>query len=289
MGLLFTANGTTACCECFLQSWWCHFICIPWALFGCYPVELKSPSYQFCALSTIQLPHPCSSKNLLTQPRQGTEEEDNWPLAPQRDSLQRFSPCPLSHLCVSNLVCLTCEIGLDLRKYFSSVVLLTQLISTLVYLRIGGFHLSSRTNWVSIAHRPPFLTIVKKSVTDQFGKNVFGKYQHLSLQMRYWTATLNCYFLLFTYKNELEQDYEQLKQHHLKKKTLFKDKDFPNNDYFIYDLGVSPRDLKWKRPGNIVKKPKFFSDGAQRFDVQQGEIGDCWLLAGNFTLHFMLH
>ena len=137
-------------------------------------LRLLSCGAQITELPVLRTEHhqtaaPLSSRNRSTQPRQGTGEEDNWPLAPQRNSLQRLFPCPLNYLCVPSSVCLTCEIGLDLRKYFSSVVLL-KLISASVYLCIGGFHLSSCTNWVLIAHRPLFFTIVKEKWLTNLAK-----------------------------------------------------------------------------------------------------------------------
>ena len=46
-------------------------------------------------------------------------------------------------------------------------------------------------------------------------------------------------------------------------------------------------DVEWKRPSEIVDDPQFFVDGADRFDVKQGELGDCWLVAAiaNVTMH----
>lgn len=73
------------------------------------------------------------------------------------------------------------------------------------------------------------------------------------------------------------QDFAILKEQHLEIKKLFKDGAFPIKDPYFYKFGNL---LKWKRPGEIVKKPLFFSNGAQRFDVVQGGLGDCWLLAG---------
>src|SRR5699024_7775700 len=54
-----------------------------------------------------------------------------------------------------------------------------------------------------------------------------------------------------------------------------------------YLHGRGPQRFKWLRPGEIVDNPVFFSGGAERFDVNQGEIGNCWLLAAVaiLTLH----
>lgn len=34
----------------------------------------------------------------------------------------------------------------------------------------------------------------------------------------------------------------------------------------------------------IAENPQFFVEGYSRFDVQQGELGDCWLLAATANL-----
>ncbi|CAH8497479.1 unnamed protein product [Dicrocoelium dendriticum] len=36
---------------------------------------------------------------------------------------------------------------------------------------------------------------------------------------------------------------------------------------------------QWLRPHEIVSNPQFVSDGISRFDVRQGELGNCWFLA----------
>lgn len=40
----------------------------------------------------------------------------------------------------------------------------------------------------------------------------------------------------------------------------------------------------------IADDPQLFVEGFSRFDVQQGELGDCWLLAAvaNLTMHHNL-
>ncbi|CAJ0918471.1 unnamed protein product, partial [Mesorhabditis belari] len=44
--------------------------------------------------------------------------------------------------------------------------------------------------------------------------------------------------------------------------------------------------VKWLRPHDIIQDPCFLVDGESRFDVCQGQLGDCWLLAAiaNLTL-----
>ena len=80
------------------------------------------------------------------------------------------------------------------------------------------------------------------------------------------------------------QNYEELKQRCLASGTLFEDPTFPANDSSFYMHGRGPQRFKWIRPGEIVSNPLFFSEGAQRFDVMQGELGNCWLLAGKFCV-----
>lgn len=44
------------------------------------------------------------------------------------------------------------------------------------------------------------------------------------------------------------------------------------------------RRYEWLRPMEICDDPQFFVEGFSRFDVQQGELGDCWLLAAAANL-----
>ena len=83
-----------------------------------------------------------------------------------------------------------------------------------------------------------------------------------------------------------EQNFYTLRQQCLDEGNLFVDYDFPADDSSLYFSQRPPRNFEWKRPHEICDDPKLFSDGVSRFDVKQGELGDCWLLAAvaNLTL-----
>ncbi|RXM98220.1 Calpain-3 [Acipenser ruthenus] len=79
-------------------------------------------------------------------------------------------------------------------------------------------------------------------------------------------------------------DFSALKEECLRKKTVFED------DYFqatVESLGykeLGPKSTKvknivWKRPKEICENPQFIIGGANRTDICQGDLGDCWFLA----------
>ncbi|XP_021935906.1 calpain-A-like isoform X2 [Zootermopsis nevadensis] len=82
------------------------------------------------------------------------------------------------------------------------------------------------------------------------------------------------------------QDFFKIRDRCLEEGTLFEDPDFPAVDSSIFFSKTPPRPFEWKRPIEIADNPELFVEGATRFDVQQGELGDCWLLAAvaNLTL-----
>ena len=105
------------------------------------------------------------------------------------------------------------------------------------------------------------------------------------------------------------QIYDDLKKSFLNKrnatgqKILYTDVNFPAsersiaqdvkafNEYFnqiIPDITDPVSMIKWKRPFHVFTnpKPKFIVDGATRSDVNQGFLGDCWMLASMSTLPF---
>nr|XP_021382876.1 calpain-9 isoform X2 [Lonchura striata domestica] len=81
-----------------------------------------------------------------------------------------------------------------------------------------------------------------------------------------------------------EKDYEQLKQECLRRGVLFEDSDFPACNSSLFFSENPPIPFVWKRPGDIVKDPKFILGGATRTDICQGDLGDCWLLAAIASL-----
>ncbi|CAF3407564.1 unnamed protein product [Rotaria socialis] len=79
------------------------------------------------------------------------------------------------------------------------------------------------------------------------------------------------------YKN---QDYEALKSKH-NSKDLFVDPEFPATSKSIYHSGKRLTDVQWHRPTTVFRKAQFVIDGFQRGDLDQGEIGNCWFIAGS--------
>jgi calpain len=78
--------------------------------------------------------------------------------------------------------------------------------------------------------------------------------------------------------------YAEIKAECLREGKLFEDPDFPAVDQSIFYSRAPPRPFVWKRPHELVSNPQLFVGGASRFDVQQGELGDCWLLAAVASL-----
>ena len=92
------------------------------------------------------------------------------------------------------------------------------------------------------------------------------------------------------------QNFTRIRTWCLRNHQPFVDPMFPpTNDSLLINSSNSRgqnshQEIIWKRAGDICEFPKFFVDGASRFDIEQGELGDCWLLAAmaNLTLHTKL-
>ena len=72
----------------------------------------------------------------------------------------------------------------------------------------------------------------------------------------------------------------------MKTKTLFEDPFFKPNDSSLH-IEHQDQDIRWERASKLVENPTFFVDGASRFDIKQGGVGNCWMLASlaNLTLN----
>ncbi|XP_053568514.1 calpain-8-like [Bombina bombina] len=87
----------------------------------------------------------------------------------------------------------------------------------------------------------------------------------------------------------LGQDYETLKAQCLAANTLFEDETFPANSSSLGVKEFGPdsakaKDVTWLRPSEIKPKPQFIVDGANRVDVCQGSVADCWFLSSVASL-----
>lgn len=82
------------------------------------------------------------------------------------------------------------------------------------------------------------------------------------------------------------QDFEQLREESLASGQLFTDPEFPADSDSIY-FSKQAYGLEWRRPTELVEDPSLFVGGGDRFDINQGELGDCWLLAAmaNLTMN----
>lgn len=90
----------------------------------------------------------------------------------------------------------------------------------------------------------------------------------------------------FRPRSENVQDFHKIRSDLLARGELFEDPEFAASDSSLFFSQRPTRRFEWKRPMEIVEDPQLFVEGATRFDIQQGELGDCWLLAAmaNLTL-----
>ncbi|KAM8921017.1 calpain-3 isoform 4-T4 [Pelodytes ibericus] len=80
------------------------------------------------------------------------------------------------------------------------------------------------------------------------------------------------------------QDFIALRKECIGKKKLFEDEIFPAGGQSLgyKEFGQKSTKVKnivWKRPKEICENPQFIIGGANRTDICQGDLGDCWFLA----------
>ncbi|XP_021048877.1 calpain-3 isoform X6 [Mus pahari] len=76
-----------------------------------------------------------------------------------------------------------------------------------------------------------------------------------------------------------EKTFEQLRKKCLEKKVLYLDPEFPPDETSLFYSQKFPIQFVWKRPPEICENPRFIIGGANRTDICQGDLGDCWFLA----------
>uniref|UniRef100_A0AAQ5YBL0 Calpain 9 n=1 Tax=Amphiprion ocellaris TaxID=80972 RepID=A0AAQ5YBL0_AMPOC len=80
------------------------------------------------------------------------------------------------------------------------------------------------------------------------------------------------------------RSFEELRHECLQNGVLFEDPDFPAADSSLYYSQSVPVNIEWKRPKELCDNPKFIVGNADRTDICQGQLGDCWLLAAIASL-----
>jgi len=136
-----------------------------------------------------------------------------------------------------------------------------------------------------------------KYIFQDLNLNKLTPYRDLDLNIqwsKFWFLNILKGKAIESKHNESVQDFYKIKEKCLKEGILFEDPEFPPKDSSLYFTSsrTQPK-VVWKRPKvfwdlqlsiwivlkifcrfqEMSANPKFFSDGASRFDVQQGELG----------------
>ncbi|XP_033831568.1 calpain-9 [Periophthalmus magnuspinnatus] len=80
------------------------------------------------------------------------------------------------------------------------------------------------------------------------------------------------------------KSFEDLRSECLQRGVLFEDPDFPAEDKSLFFSENVPVNFEWKRPKELCDDPQFIVGDANRTDICQGQLGDCWLLAAIASL-----
>jgi calpain len=93
------------------------------------------------------------------------------------------------------------------------------------------------------------------------------------------TLTPKGYAKLKLMMSVADKQYTNLVKRLKRDGKLWEDPDFPADDTSIGELPDVKGKVEWKRAKEIHPNAQFFVGGASRFDIEQGALGDCWLLA----------
>ena len=90
----------------------------------------------------------------------------------------------------------------------------------------------------------------------------------------------------------LDQDYSEIKKKMIANQEKFEDDKFHPSNQVLASSHNSRSDIKWLRPRDICSRngcppPKMVVDGTNRFDINQGAIGNCWF-QGMFFIVFLV-
>ena len=86
-------------------------------------------------------------------------------------------------------------------------------------------------------------------------------------------------------EKHLDQDYNEIKKKWIGNQKKFEDDKFPALNRVLASKHEFSSDIKWLRPHEICDNPEMIVDGTNRFDVKQGEIGNCWFQGMYFILY----
>ena len=79
------------------------------------------------------------------------------------------------------------------------------------------------------------------------------------------------------------QNFQEIRAACLEAGELWTDPEFPPDEGSLFFSGRQAG-LEWRRPHELVEEPRLMEGGGDRFDINQGELGDCWLLAAMANL-----
>jgi len=79
------------------------------------------------------------------------------------------------------------------------------------------------------------------------------------------------------------QKFDEIKAACLEAGELFVDAEFPPDDGSLF-FSERQYGLEWRRAAELVAEPSLMEGGGDRLDINQGELGDCWLLAAMANL-----